>query len=173
MKGQQGVVSASSRLLEAAAGRPKRRQAEPQSVGRLPNVKFQCGAVRRPGEPCAAGFGGRQHSATESERRQSVWRGSSDAKGDRCHCHDAMLGPSCSQSIREDAFSRGRGMQTGRSSAPLRRFDGPPQSGSWARTAMVILVLCAESLGTSWAQSGHGMGTKQNANLLGWRSLRR
>ena len=38
---------------------------------------------------------------------------------------------------------------------------------------MVILVLCAESLGTSWAQSGHGMGTKQNANPFGWRSLRR
>ena len=43
---------------------------------------------------------------------------------------------------------------------------------SWPRRPTVMLVHGAESPGTSWARSGHRMGTKQNANRLGWRSLR-
>ncbi len=39
------------------------------------------------------------------------------------------------------------------------RLPGPKlglaQSGSWARTPTVILILCAESPGTRWAQDRH------------------
>ncbi len=47
-----------------------------------------------------------------------------------------------------------------------------PKRRSSSSHQLSMLVHVAESPGRSWARSGHRMGTKQNANRLGWRSLR-
>jgi hypothetical protein len=56
------AVSASLRLLNAATASPKLRQVAPRSVRRVPNVRLQGVAARRPNEIYAAGFGNRRHS---------------------------------------------------------------------------------------------------------------